>query len=848
MPTSVALAAVGAAVSGTFAATAAAGALTFGFSMGSFATSLVLSGLSAALRPDAPPQQQESSVSNQGRTVTVRKAITPWRVIYGRTRAGGVITYKKVTSGKTYYHLVLTLAGHVCEEIETIYFNDEEIPLDGSGNATGRFAGYVRIQKSLGDEAGQPFPDLVTESNGEWSDTHRQTGRTKIYVRLSASSDLFPAGLPNITAVVKGKNDIYDPRDASTGYSTNPALIIANYMADTTVGMGAVFADEINSTDLIAAANICDEAVTLAAGGSESRYTCNGSLSTSEKPVDLIPKLASSMAGYVVKLGATWSIVAGAYEVPTIELDVGDLAGPIQWQSLVSRRENCNAVKGVYAEPDNLWQPGDFPAIVSATYIAQDNGETVYHDLRLDFTDSGSMAQRIAKIDLLRTRQGLTVSWPGKLSCFRAKPGSTVMLTVDKYGWSSKAFFVSEGRFSINPDGTLGYHLSLRETAAAVYDWTTDEEQAIDIAPNTDLDNPLLIAAPGLPDVAEALYETTGSAGVKARATLSWAAVADAFVMDYLPEYRVAAGSWARLPATQGVSVAIDDIAPGAYEFRVRARNTLGVTSDHSPTRSRTIVGLAAAPADVGSFSVIKSAGFAMAQWALHADLDVKIGGRIVIRHAPATSGATWNDGVILEEFNGDAIQGFIPLITGTYMAKAKDSTGNWSETAASFVATEGLVTGFTTVATSTQDPGFSGSKTNLTVVSNTLRLDALSTNATGSYAFSAALDMTTVATRRFEADIAASSFIASDLIGSRGLVSTWASVVGSEVNDCDVTLYAAITDDDPAGTPTWSAWMPFFVADFTCRAAKFKLDFEAGDATHNIAVDTLVVHVKEPV
>ena len=38
---------------------------------------------------------------------------------------------------------------------------EEVVPLDASGNATGRFAGYVRILKSLGDEAGQPFAALV---------------------------------------------------------------------------------------------------------------------------------------------------------------------------------------------------------------------------------------------------------------------------------------------------------------------------------------------------------------------------------------------------------------------------------------------------------------------------------------------------------------------------------------------------------------------------------------------------------------------------------------------------------------------------------------------------------------
>ncbi len=840
MPTSV----IAAGISGLLAGSTIIGGLSIGFSWSAFASSLVMSGLSAALAPDAP-NSQPSSITSCARTVTPRQAISPWRVIYGRTRVGGVTTYKKVTSGHVYYYMVITLAGHVCEEIEAVYFNDEEITTDVDGYATGKFAGHVRIVKSLGDEVGQPFPDLVTETGGEWSDAHRQTGHCKIAVVLYADNDLFPAGLPNITAIVKGKNDIYDPRDNSTGYSDNPALCIANYLTDSVRGVGAVWADAINETELIAAANVCDETVTLADTTTEKRYTCNGSITVAEKPVDILPKLASAMAGYVTKIGATWNIHAGAYDTPTVTLTQTDLAGAIGWQSLVSRRESCNGVKGIYVEPGNLWQPGDFPAVVSDTAVAEDGGESIWHDLRLEMTDSGTMAQRIAKIDLLRTRQPLTVSFPGKLSAFRAQPGKTVFLTIEKYGWDAKPFWVAGGTFAINADGTLGYHLSLRETAAAIYDWGTDEEQAIDLAPNTSLPGAFDITAPGTPVISEVLFETTGSAGVKARATMTWTASPDAFVLDYFPEYRISAGTWITLAPTPGLSADINDIAPGIYEYRVRARSKFGVFSDYSLTTTREVYGLSAVPADLSGFTVIKSAGFALAAWTLSTDLDVRIGGRAVVRHSPLTSGATWEDGIIVEEFNGDAITGLVPLMTGTYLLKARDSSGNYSTNAVSFVATEGMVSGYTTVATSTQEPTFSGTKTNTTVVSSELQLNSATS---GSYAFAAVVDLTTVETRRFEADIAATSFAITDMFDSRTeLMDDWGMFDGGSIDDCDATLYVAITDDDPAGSPTWSAWMPFFVADFTCRAAKFKLDLIAGDATHNISISTLAVDIKVP-
>ena len=116
-----------------------------------------------------------------------------------------------------------------------------------------------------------------------------------------------------------------------------------------------------------------------------------------------------------------------------------------------------------------------------------------------------------------------------------------------------------------------------------------------------------------------------------------------------------------------------------------------------------------------------------------------------------------------------------------------------------------------------------------------------------GSYEFSAALDLTSVAVRRFDATIAAEAYDTGDTISARGLVSAWPSVVGIIADDCDATLYIATTADDPAGTPTWSAWVPFFVGDFSCRAAKFRLDLVSASPTHNIAVAALSVRARIP-
>jgi len=361
----------------------------------------------------------------------------------------------------------------------------------------------------------------------------------------------------------------------------------------------------------------------------------------------------------------------------------------------------------------------------------------------------------------------------------------------------------------------------------------------------------------------ESLYLVSNTV-VGTRVTASWSGNAPRYEL----QYRRVGNNWVMI-SISSPSVDIQPADPGVYEFILTAINSIGRRSQ-SVAVSQEVFGKTTAPVSISGFSIIKNSGIGIAQWSLHPDLDVQINGTIIIRHSQLTSGASWNDGIIVEEFPGGLVSGIVPLITGTYMAKARDSSGNYSAGAVSFVATEGMVTGFTTVGTSTQHPAFTGAKTNVALdttlvgikLDSTTLVDSMVTNiddwpfidaiggvsATGSYAFDTYLDLATVATRRFESDIKTLSYGTGDLFDYRlTLIDAWDDFDGDVIYDCDVTLYASTTDDDPAGAPTWSAWTQFFVADFTGRAAKFKLDFISGSPTHNILVTELRVVTKIP-
>lgn len=573
-------------------------------------------------------------------------------------------------------------------------------------------------------------------------------------------------------------------------------------------------------------------------------YTCDGVLNVNDTAYNNTKALLTSCHGDIKFTGGLYRLVIEKAETPTFTFNEDNITG--SWSiSQPGRKDKYNRITGKFYNPYLNWQP-DLAIQQSATYTAQDGGRVSEKKVDLPFTIDIYRAQHIIQQDMKKSRFGTVVQFTALPEGLRCESGDVVYLTHTTPGWVNKPFRIVNIDLKSDDEASV----VCKEDDPGIY--TRDALVVVPTVGISNLPNPLQVALPGTPVITEALYQTSGSAGVKSRAIITCDAAPDIYVREYSFEFKAQAdAAWTVYPPQASRSLEVSDIAPGYYQARVRAINSMAVYSEYSATTTKEVLGLTALPADITNFTLKKVSGVAVGSWDLSPDLDVRIGGRIVVRQSALTSAATWNDGYVIEEFNGDAVSGIMDLITGTYMVKARDSSTppNYSSNMVSFVLTEGMITGFTTVGTSTQATGFTGTKTNLSVVGSVLQLTDPAASLTGSYLFSAYMDLTTVATRRFESDITIYSFTITDLIDSRtALIDSWEMFDGGVINDTDVTLYAAVTNDDPAGTPTWSAWTPFFVSDFTCRAIKFKLDFSSQNVTHNIAVSTLTVHAKIPV
>jgi hypothetical protein len=880
----------------------------------------IVSGLFPSKKDDKAPRNLKD------RTATVVDAESPYVYIYGRARVGSAIVAVLPSGTRDEYkHIVCIHAAHECDAIEEIYINGKALgTLDGSGNVTtGIFSSssnvatsngssvlsfalshtpisgtlrafgyidntltelpytlagttititstiaaapysanysyvlntpYIRVSKHLGASGQVADATLISEIPTKWDATKTLSGMCYTVIRLNLNFQDFQGGCPSIEALIRGKK-LHDVRDGSYPsdtpvWSQNPALIIADYL---TSEMCNVPRTDLPLADFITAANVCDEAKVHG-----DNYQANGIVTSEDDQKDVLNQIAQSMAGSIVS--TTWGVMAGKYVAPVMSLLQSDIVGDMSYTSGVSEGDLFNGIKGQYISSVNLYVPTDFAPYQNSTYVTAD-GLELWSDIDFMWTDDKQRVHNLARILTEDQRNGFTITADFSYKAWALQIGQRVTFTSAFLGQTSKVYRIINKTFA--PDSAVT--LTIKEDASTI--WDLADTVTLDDTPNTDLPNPFYVPPPSNIVVTEELYETTGSGGVKVKAILTWTAPADVNVQDYEIMYKgYSEATYTLKYFSINETVEILDIADGVYDFKIRARNHLNLRSDWSLVKTATIYGLITAPSNVLNFTVTPFNAMALCKWDRTVDLDVKIGGDIEIRFVPLTTGATYAESIIVPDgkLNGDATSAIVSLAEGTYYAKFKDSTNHFSETPASFVVTEALISGWTTIQTSTQHPTFSGAKTDLVVIDSNLKLDTTTLidslgmiddlgfidsigtlSSIGTYEFNATMDLTTSITRRFHSHIKALAYNANDIFDDRtDLMDSWADFDGATINDCTATTYASISDDNI----TYTSFAPFMVADFKCRYAKFKTVLISGDATHNIQISELSVAAKVP-
>lgn len=635
------------------------------------------------------------------------------------------------------------------------------------------------------------------------------------------------------------------------------------------VRLAATYADALARTAVAVTSAGSGQHVLVKTG--EPRYTAAGVIETDRNPKANIEDLLLAMAGRLVWTGGAFRILPAAWRPGALSFDESDLMGPLVVSPKRSRRERFNAVQGIFATHLTVGEPTDYPAVIDDSFVTADGGNRIFADIPRPFTSRVATAERLGWIELGRHRREITVEYPTTLKGLDAVPGTVVSISNARRGWTDKTFEVIEQEDAFFGDGEpklQGVVLKLAETDAAVFDFDPATQEVVrppqPIPPGG---NPLTVAAPGPPQVTEALFTARQGGGVKAKAVLAWAAAPDQFVVEYQPEFKGAASAqYTVLPLTPDTTAEVLDIPPGLYDFRLKAINAIGVASAYSAITRQEILGLAAPPAALQDLSIGVLGGLAVLRWARAADLDVREGGRIEFRHATAAAGGDVTGSTSIgQAVEGDVTQAALPLKPGAYFARAVDASGvagPWSQ-----VETKGAsVLAFAAVTSLAEAPIFAGSHSGTVGIDGKLKLagagsfdaipdfDAVSDldsfggiATAGTYDFAGGIDFGTLKRVRLRPDIDVLITQPLAVIDDRtDPIDSWSNFDGVAGDEADVQLWFRETDDDPGGSPAWSAWQRADGVEVEARGLQFQARLASSDKAFNIEVSKLSVTAEE--
>lgn len=363
----------------------------------------------------------------------------------------------------------------------------------------------------------------------------------------------------------------------------------------------------------------------------------------------------------------------------------------------------------------------------------------------------------------------------------------------------------------------------------------------------------------------EVLYDAGGIA--KAKLIISWRAVTG--VTQYQVQWRRDNDNW-NTSTVSSPDYEILDTAPGTYAVRVYSLSASLLPSTQPAELTKATVGKTAPPATVTGLSLIPiDTASAILSWDRSTELDVLLGGKVLIRHNIASTNALWEDSQeIVSAAAGSQTQKQVPLLTGTYLVKFEDDGGRRSAAAATAAVQLPAPQPRLLVQSYREDqetPPFSGNVADMIysaeldglILATGTKIDALATDGnwdalgtldaisgsigSGEYEFGSTFDLGGVYDLDMRRYFVTRPYAPGDLFDDNAaLIDTWPTFDGTLYDAVNAVLYVRSTNDDPGASPTWTAWREFANALTRGRAFQFKTIATSTNNDQNIVIDEL--------
>jgi hypothetical protein len=515
-----------------------------------------LSALAAQLAPKPTSPPPSVQMANYAQPVSYAE----W--VYGRSRKGGFLGFTGFANSRRYY--VPILAAHPIEGVVQHWLDERLVTLTDEADqsksniAEAPIAGYGRINAFDGGQGQQVDPGLegafveVTDAfdfkglSGAviWAARPPQSSFTQIYPESRQWA---------YAPVIDGKNDLFDPRDDSQKFTSNAALVLADWIVN-------ILGRAVDWDEVADEAEACDEQILNAEGSWQNRWELNGSLSDEQDFEGQRVSLAAACDAFLYertdgKVGFTvgrWiapELVLGPDDFFSLELDSGEFGA-----------DAPDEVAGVYTEPENGWR--ETP---SGAWVENDVAKPSRDEPQLFMVTSHNqisrLNKRLARTKLAEFQLTATIGFKG-YEILGGREG----------GRAHRFFRMVHPEHQIDAFFEVG---ELTREASGLFTLTANSVRPEDFAFDAAAEEPTrpvydsVEGDNGIPVPGGLVVSQSGGGS----ATLQWDAQSEAYIQELRYQLTAASSPWMNITAEEGeTSLALSGLTAGA-DYAVQLRN-----------------------------------------------------------------------------------------------------------------------------------------------------------------------------------------------------------------------------------------------------------------------------------
>ncbi|MGC0052739.1 fibronectin type III domain-containing protein [Brucella pituitosa] len=467
--------------------------------LGGLALSLGLSYLASSLF--RPSQPKPEDVQQQ-----VRQPTAPRVRHYGRVKTSGTWAFAETKSGN--FYKIIALGQGPFDAIEEVWIDDQKVTRDANGFITspdkyqegsgGRYLSRINIR--LGQSTELAYGELTSEFS-QWTSEHRGDGvasllATQYAVGQEYYLNLFPNGVNTNYRVVARTARVKNPITNTIEWNDRAAAVIRDYM---THPDGMRLPESLLTTPLaqagwVVAYNRSDDAVAIAAGGSEPRYRLWGSYQLNERPADILGRMLACCDGRLVPTpdgGLTLDI--GAWSEPSVVLTAEAITGFSEVGRGRDVMTSANTIRATFLDPSQDYQSTDADPWADEDAVSERGEEA--KDVQFNMAPSHSQARRLMKLEWFRANPSWVGTFNTNLMGLAAFGERLIRIQYPLFGINS-VFEVLDFKFILGEGGILqGATIQVQSMPQEAYQWDPSQEGTAPVSDHTDVDDDLPVPA-----------------------------------------------------------------------------------------------------------------------------------------------------------------------------------------------------------------------------------------------------------------------------------------------------------------------------------------------------------------